>query len=166
MNGLNPNTDVMAAFAQVFTPKNQFPRWFQPNPNIGQILVQSQEEEDELKSRDWSPKPLPGSELPRPAMDTQQQLDQAKKDLQEQMATFARQQAEFFAMIEARTAASAPAPQVPSGVAVAPAAPATLSGDAAAALVAGDLSDSSEDVAEAPPASAPALVVPGSKSKK
>lgn len=171
MNGLNPNTDVMAAFAQVFTPKNQFPRWFQPNPQIGQILVQSQDEEDELKARDWSPKPLPGSELPRPALDTQAQLDLAKKELEERMAKFAEQQAEFFKMIEARTAPPAGgAPAVPSGPVVAAVPGAVASGDVAAALVAGGLSDSSDDVIETGPddvsEKSAAVIVPGSKAKK
>jgi hypothetical protein len=95
--------DVMTAFQQVFTPKSQFPRWYQPNPNIGPLLCMTQEEEDDYASRDWTPKPLPGSELPPKPLDTQAQIDEAKADLKAQMAKFAEQQAEFFRMVEERT---------------------------------------------------------------
>ena len=143
------NPDVMAAFTQVFAPKVQFPRWYQPNQWIGPLLVQSQEEEDEYKARDWTPKPLPGSELPQPKLDSQAQIDEAKADLKAQMAKFAEQQAEFYRMVETRMAGMS------GGTAAATGGPGAASGDVAAAQVAGGLSD-------APEAASP-VVVPGKK---
>src|SRR6478736_2506949 len=131
--------DVMAAFAQVFTPKTQFPRWYQPNPGIGQILVQSQEEEDEYAARDWTPKPLPGSELPPKQLDTQTQIDQAKAELKAQMDKFAEQQAEVYRMIEARVGGGGP-----DGAVLAAGEAGAASGDTAATQVAGGLSDAPE----------------------
>src|SRR6478609_8478329 len=124
--------DVMAAFAQVFTPKTQFPRWYQPNPGLGQILVQSQEEEDEYAARDWTPKPLPGSELPPKQLDTQTQIDQAKAELKAQMDKFAEQQAEFYRMIEARVGGGGPDGGGPDGAVLAAGGAGAASGDTAA----------------------------------
>jgi hypothetical protein len=87
--------NVAEAFAQVFSPKVQFPRWFQPNPSIGQILVQNQDEEDELKARDWTPKPLPGSEtVARPAY-TMTDLQDAMAAVQAQSEALSRQAAAY-----------------------------------------------------------------------
>jgi hypothetical protein len=141
--------DVMAAFAQVFAPKNPFPRFYQPNPGIGAILVQSQEEEDEYKARDWTPKPLPGSELPPKQLDTQTQIDNAKAELKAQMDMFAAQQAEFHRMIEARVGSG------PDGAVLAAGGAGAASGDVAATQVAGGLSDA--------PEATPSVVVPGKK---
>lgn len=150
------NPDILTAFSQVFTPAKKFPRWWQPNPNIGQILVHSQEEEDEYAARDWTPKPLPGSELPPVPLDTQAQIDKAKAELAEQMAKFAEQQAEFYRMVEGRLGGQTGTADGSSG---GTGAAASASGAGAATLVAGALSDASTEL----PADPPAVVVPGKK---
>lgn len=94
---------VAEAFAQVFQPKVQFPRWFQPAPEIGAILVHSQEEEDGLKARDWTPKPLPGSEAPRkPMIATSAELASAAEALQAERELFEQQKAAFMAEVDAK----------------------------------------------------------------
>ena len=145
MSNQNMPSDVAAAFAQVFQPKTQFPRWFQPNPNIGQIFVHSQEEEDELKARDWSPKPLPGSELPRTEAKTIEDVSSALATLQAERDLFEAQKAAFMAQVEARIAGIGSAPPVVS------AAPASSETAGAAAQVAGALSDTSEEPVSAAP---------------
>jgi hypothetical protein len=86
---------VQELFNAVFEPKKQFPRWYQPNPGIGQILVHSQEQEDELAARDWSPKPLPGSEGPSPKLSADEQI----KVMAEQMAAMQAQMAAMMAQM-------------------------------------------------------------------
>lgn len=146
--------DVATAFAQVFQPKSQFPRWFQPSKEIGQILVHSQEEEDELKARDWSPKPLPGSENPKSEVKTLEDVSSALATLQAERDLFEAQKAAFMAQVEARIAGIGAAPVVPAAPAVAPA---SASSTDAAAQVAGALSDTSEE---------PAAVAPKAVAKK
>lgn len=146
MSNQNMPVDVAAAFAQVFQPKSQFPRWFQPSKDIGSILVHSQEEEDELKARDWSPKPLPGSELPKSEVKSLEDVSSALATLQAERDLFEAQKAAFMAQVEARIAGIGAAPSAPATSVVAPA-----SGSAtdAAAQVAGALSDTSEEPAPA-----------------
>ena len=92
-------------FSQFFQPKVQFPRWFQPDPEIGAILVHSQEEEDELKARDWTPKPVPGSENAKPIPKTQADLDTALANLAEQQAAFFAERKAVNEALDARMAA-------------------------------------------------------------
>lgn len=129
--------DVAAAFAQVFSPKVQFPRWYQPNSTIGAILVHSQEEEDALKDRDWSPKPLPGSENLPARVNSIESVPQALAVLQAERDLFEAQKAAFLAQIDARIAGIG-APSPGTG-----AVPPSVSGTTAAAQVAGALSDAS-----------------------
>lgn len=137
--------DVAAAFAQVFSPKVQFPRWYQPNPGIGAILVHSQEEEDGLKDRDWSPKPLPGSENLSSRVNSIESVSQALAVLQAERDLFEAQKAAFLAQIDARIAGiGVPGPGTG---AVSP----SMSGTAAATQVAGALSDASPVIAPVPP---------------
>ena len=139
--------DIAAAFAQVFSPKVQFPRWYQPNPTIGAILVHSQDEEDELAARDWSPKPLPGSENLPSRVNTVDSVAGALAILQAERDLFEAQKASFLAQIDARLAS------IPQAAPAAPAAavvPPSASGIDAATLVAGGLSDASPAPAPAP----------------
>lgn len=153
--------DMASAFAQLFTPVVQFPRWFQPHPEIGQILVQSQEEEDELKARDWTPKPLPGSENPVAKVQSLEDVADALEVLQSERELFEQQKATFLAQIDARMAQMQAIGGTPSTQA---AAPAPASETSSAADVPGGLSDASDDVAESPAPDAPAA--PAAKSKK
>ena len=61
-----------ADIASTLITATVFPMWWQPNPGIGQILVHSNEQLAELEARDWTPKPLPGSEIPRKSSVTDQ----------------------------------------------------------------------------------------------
>jgi len=151
MSNQNMPVDVAAAFAQVFQPKSQFPRWFQPSKDIGQILVHSQEEEDDLKARDWSPKPLPGSEVPKTEAKTIEDVSAALATLQAERDLFEAQKAAFMAQVEARIAGIGAAPSAPAAAAVAPASGSITD---AAAQVAGALSDTSEEPAPAAPKAA------------
>lgn len=150
------NTNFADRFAQLFTPVEQFPRWFQPHPEIGMILVSSQEEEDELKARDWSPNPLPGSESPASKISSITDVQEAMQALQDERDLFNQQQvtarAEMdakMARLDAMLAQSSGASSVPS-TAAAPDSASLPSSD-----VPGGLSDASDDVAEDTPAAAP-----------
>lgn len=151
MSNQNVPVDVAAAFAQVFQPKNPFPRWFQPNPNIGQILVHSQEEEDELKARDWSPKPLPGSEVSKTEVKSIEDVSAALATLQAERDLFEAQKVAFMTRVEARVEAAEAAPGAPAAAA---AAPPSGSATDVAAQVAGALSDTSEEPAPSAPKAA------------
>lgn len=156
----NATPSVADMFAQVFQAKNQFPRWFQPHPNIGQILVHSQAEEDELKARDWTPKPLPGSEVVKANVKTIEDVSNALETLQAERDLFEAQKAAFMAQLEARLA-DVGAPVAAPVAAPAPSGAATSAVQAdAAAQVAGGLSDTSVDT----PAAAPK--VPAAAAKK
>lgn len=147
----NATPSVADMFAQVFQAKNQFPRWFQPHPNIGQILVHSQAEEDELKARDWTPKPLPGSEVVKANVKTIEDVSNALETLQAERDLFEAQKAAFMAQLEARLA-DVGAPVAAPVAAPAPSGAATSAGQAdAAAQVAGGLSDTSVDTHAAAP---------------
>lgn len=136
--------DVAVAFAQVFSPKVQFPRWYQPNPTIGAILVHSQEEEEGLKDRDWSPRPLPGSENLPARVNSIESVSQALAVLQAERDLFEAQKAAFLAQIDARIAGiGGPGPDT-AGV------PPSASATSAATQVAGALSDASPMAAPAP----------------
>lgn len=154
--------DMATAFNTLFQPKPQFPQWFQPHPEIGQLLCHSQEEIDDYASRDWSPKPLPGSEGPPKKLDTEAQIAQAKAELDAQMAKFAEQQKTFFAMVEQKMASLPKAAahalaEAQTDMAAATAEPAAeavpASGsDGAADAVVGTLSDSASSEAPEKPA--------------
>lgn len=155
---------MMAAFQQLFTPVVQFPRWFQPNKNIGAILVQSQEEEDELAARDWSPKPLPGSENPIAKIQTLEDVTDALTVLQNERDLFEQQKNTFLAQMDAKMAQmQALAGGAPSASSVLSPAPAPVSETASGADIPGGLSDASDDVAEDPPAAAPVAAPKASK---
>ncbi len=141
-----PN-DIASAFAQVFEAKKQFPRWFQPDPNIGQILVHSQAEEDELRARDWSPKPLPGSEAPVQKLAGVADVADALEVLQAERALFEKQKAEFMAAMESRMSALEGASGPVAAPSPAEVAPASASLTPPATEVAGALSDASVEVA-------------------
>ena len=147
----NATPSVADMFAQVFQAKNQFPRWFQPHPNIGQILVHSQAEEDELKARDWTPKPLPGSEVVKANVKTIEDVSNALETLQAERDLFEAQKAAFMAQLEARLA-DVGAPVAAPVAAPAPSGATTSAVQAdAAAQVAGGLSDTSVDTPAAAP---------------
>lgn len=147
----NATPSVADMFAQVFQAKNQFPRWFQPHPNIGQILVHSQAEEDGLKARDWTPKPLPGSEVVKANVKTIEDVSNALETLQAERDLFEAQKAAFMAQLEARLA-DVGAPVAAPVAAPAPSGAATSAVQAdAAAQVAGGLSDTSVDTPAAAP---------------
>lgn len=147
----NATPSVADMFAQVFQAKNQFPHWFQPHPNIGQILVHSQAEEDELKARDWTPKPLPGSEVVKANVKTIEDVSNALETLQAERDLFEAQKAAFMAQLEARLA-DVGAPVAAPVAAPAPSGAATSAVQAdAAAQVAGGLSDTSVDTPAAAP---------------
>ena len=156
-----PGQDIGAMFNEVFQPKAKFPRHWQPNAGIGLILVHSQEELDEYERRDWSPKPLPGSENPPPKLDSEKAIEVAKAELQAQMDKFAEQQKTFFQMVEDKMstlpkAAAAALHDASADMAAATASGSdgagspVASGDDAATMVAG-LSDASlSDAPEKP----------------
>lgn len=155
---------MMAAFSQLFTPTVQFPRWYQPNKNIGAILVQTQEEEDELAARDWTPKPLPGSENPIAKVQSLQDVSEALTVLQSERDLFEQQKATFLAQMDARMAQMQAMMGTP-GTPPVPPSPAPSPEDApTGADMPGGLSDASDDVAEDPSATAPAT--PAKASKK
>lgn len=150
----NATPSVADMFAQVFQAKNQFPRWFQPHPNIGQILVHSQAEEDELKARDWTPKPLPGSEVVKANVKTIEDVSNALETLQAERDLFEAQKAAFMAQLEARLAdvGALTEARLADVAAPAPSGAATSAVQAdAAAQVAGGLSDTSVDTPAATP---------------
>lgn len=140
--------DMTTAFKELFEPKVQFPRWFQPNLNIGQILVHSQEEEDQYRARDWAPKPLPGSEVVVPKMDTPADiktalmtLAAAREQFEAEKELLDSQRKDFEARIEARLSAmgegSGGSPSTPTPTA-------TASGSPDSADSIGALSDAAE----------------------
>lgn len=110
---------VTDLFNQVFQPKPQFPQWWQPSPDIGAILVMSQAELDDYKSRDWTPKPLPGSENAKPAAVTFDTLAEGMAELQRKSEELAAQQARIDAALARLDAAAGST----GGTAAAPAAP-------------------------------------------
>lgn len=105
--------DIASQFNRIFEMKEQFPRWFQPHPNIGSVLVHSQEEEDELAKREWAPKPLPGSEVITPKTTTIEDLNKMMQAMQAEREKFAAEQAAWFAKMsrvaDAAEQAAAPA---------------------------------------------------------
>lgn len=157
------NQFVLDTFNKLFTPVVEFPRWFQPNKDIGAILVTSQEEEDELRARDWTPRPLPGSEAPVAKISSMTDVGDAlevlqnERDLLEQeKATWRAEMDAKMARLEAMLSAASGTPGVP------PSADVSSSDTPASADVPGGLSDASDDVTD-PPAPAPA---PAAKSSK
>lgn len=144
-----PSQNVADMFAQLFQPVEQFPRHFQPTKDIGAILVQSQEEEDELRARDWTPKPLPGSENPIAKVQSLEDVSQALEILQSERVLFEQQKATMIAEMDAKLAElralSGGTPGIP------PAAPSTHpagSDHPSGTDVPGGLSDASDDVDE------------------
>lgn len=158
---MNPSQNNVAdMFAQLFQPVEQFPRWFQPTKDIGGILVQSQEEEDELKARDWTPKPLPGSENPVAKIQTLEDVTAAMEVLQSERALFEQQRNTLIAEMDARLAQMQALSGAPGVQSVPPApAPETSS----AADVPGGLSDASEEVDAPVPDTAPVASAKASK---
>lgn len=153
--------NVADMFAQLFQPVEQFPRWYQPTKDIGAILVQSQEEEDELKARDWTPKPLPGSENAAAKVTSLDSVSDALDVLNSERALFEQQRKTQMAEMDARMAEMQALMAQIHGTASTAVAPASDSITIASTDIPGGLSDASEDVAEGPPAAAPTT-----KSKK
>ena len=143
---MDANANVAEAFNKLFQPVSQFPRWFQPHPEIGQILVHSQEEEDELRACDWTPKPLPGSENPVAKVNSIEDVSDAMEYLQEQRDLHAQQMATDRAELDAKMARlEAMMTAVQSGTPVPPGAPSPTPEHNPGADMPGGLSDASDD---------------------
>lgn len=155
--------NVADMFASLFQPVEQFPRWYQPTKDIGAILCLTQEDEDELKARDWTPKPLPGSENVIAKITTLESVSDALDVLNSQRALFEQQRKTGMAEMDARMAEMQAMMAQIHGIA--PASTASTAAPAAATDtdVPGGLSDASEEVDEPAPEAAPAAPVKASK---